>query len=364
MCGAYWLERHSNAIYYVAWYDPATEQTRRRTLRTRIEADAVRIFDGLASEATGGDPRPLGDPIRISTVAELMQWFAATRGRQLASRDHVTAAVRLVSAHFGNRSVTCLGPDAIDRLEGELRQKGHSTGYISRTLGVLRSAVHRAHDRRLIPERYAIPSPERKSDRDAAPLRGRRMAPAEIARLVDATPSRHLVDFIRLGLATVGRRGALLDLTREQVDFGYAIIALNPPGRVQTKKFRPVVVAIPAIRDWLAARPAGPLVTTERAPGKALKSVRTAWRAACGRAGFGPDVTAYSLRHSAAGHMRRKGVPSEQISIQLGHVPVDVKAVTLRYSPYDPDYLAQAAAAIADFYAAVDALVTNPLWRA
>ena len=62
-------------------------------------------------------------------------------------------------------------------------------------------------------------------------------------------------------------------------------------------------------------------------------------------------------------HMRVKKVPTEQISVQLGHVPVEVKAVTLGYSPYDPTYLQEATAAIADFYAQVDARVTNPIWR-
>jgi hypothetical protein len=57
-------------------------------------------------------------------------------------------------------------------------------------------------------------------------------------------------------------------------------------------------------------------------------------------------VTPYSIRHGMAREMRKRKVPTEQISIFLGHAPKDSDATTSIYAPYEPDYCTEAVAAI------------------
>ena len=361
--GNYWLEQHENSKFYVALYDDKAQQTRRRSLRTSLKAEAIKAFDRMSASSNGGDPRPTAEVPTIVTVRDLMEWYAQALGRKLAAKAQLAATVRHVGTYFGRRGVSCLGTVAVEAFVEALRCQGLSLGYAARICAQLRTAVRSAHKRKLIPEAYDIPNPQSKAERDATPRKGRPMAAEEIAKLIDAMVTRHMVNYMKLALSTVGRRGALLDFKKEQYHVVTGLLYLNPEDRVQTTKYRPTLIAIEQIRPWLQSLPPGFVVTTDLKPGERVGSIKTAWRASCRRAGFDKDVTTYSIRYAVAMYMRVKRVPTEQISVTLGHMPVNVKAVTLDYSPYDPTYLREATAAIAEFYETVDRLVTNPLWR-
>ncbi|WP_168220256.1 hypothetical protein [Azospirillum thermophilum] len=57
-------------------------------------------------------------------------------------------------------------------------------------------------------------------------------------------------------------------------------------------------------------------------------------------------VTPYSIRHGMAREMRKRRVPTEQISLFLGHLPDGSAATTSIYAPYEPGFLADALEAI------------------
>ncbi|MEA2829489.1 MAG: hypothetical protein QOF22_237, partial [Bradyrhizobium sp.] len=121
-------------------------------------------------------------------------------------------------------------------------------------------------------------------------------------------------------------------------------IFLNRPGRTQTKKRRPVVKMPPFLHAVLwTRRGEGPVISYE---GKAVKSVRTAWRQARKRAGLDPSVTLYSWRHTLSRWMRSRGVDKWEVQGQLGHRG----GVTERYAEYAPDYQAKATAAVESFW--------------
>jgi integrase len=63
---------------------------------------------------------------------------------------------------------------------------------------------------------------------------------AELARLLAAAPD-HLRLMLMILIGTSCRPEAALELTGDQLDFDDRLIDLNPRGRAQTKKFRPVV---------------------------------------------------------------------------------------------------------------------------
>ena len=63
-------------------------------------------------------------------------------------------------------------------------------------------------------------------------------------------------------------------------------------------------------------------------------------------AGLDERVTPYSIRHGLAREMRKRRVPTEQISLFLGHIPSGSAATTSIYARYEPGFLADAIEAI------------------
>jgi integrase len=76
-------------------------------------------------------------------------------------------------------------------------------------------------------------------------------------------------------IGTACRPEAALELTGEQLDFQDGLIDLNPRGRPQTKKFRPVVKMPTALAAALRGAPDGRLVTFR---GQPVRKINKSWR--------------------------------------------------------------------------------------
>src|SRR3954470_9514798 len=63
----------------------------------------------------------------------------------------------------------------------------------------------------------------------------------EFQKLLRACKSPHTRLYMLLGIATAGRPEAILNLKWSQVDLISGMIHLNPQGRIQTTKRRPIV---------------------------------------------------------------------------------------------------------------------------
>ena len=61
----------------------------------------------------------------------------------------------------------------------------------------------------------------------------------------------HLLRFCIISLNTLARPDAVLDLSPMQVDIKRRLIKLNPDGRRQTKKYRPVVPISETLLPWM-----------------------------------------------------------------------------------------------------------------
>ena len=135
-------------------------------------------------------------------------------------------------------------------------------------------------------------------------------------------------------IATACRPEAALELTGEQLDFDDGLIDLNPRGRAQTKKFRPVVKMPGALASVLRGAPDGRLVTFR---GRPAKKINKAWRGMRVAAELDEDVNPYSIRHTVARWMRQNGVPAWEVAAQLGHKSRDYRTTEL-YAAFDPAY--------------------------
>jgi hypothetical protein len=138
-------------------------------------------------------------------------------------------------------------------------------------------------------------------------------------------------------------------------------LMLNPDGRTQNKKRRPIVRLTDTLKPWLESwhgDDAGPYV---RFRGEAVGSVKKTFKRHGRSLGF-PELSPYTLRHKMATELAARGVSGEQLSRQLGHRCPDLRT-TERYVKFDPRHLAEAKAAIEDYLADLGRLTDRALLR-
>src|SRR6478752_6705718 len=121
-----------------------------------------------------------------------------------------------------------------------------------------------------------------------------------------------------LGLYTMARPKAILELVWDQVDWETGLINLNPPGRRQTRKKRPTVPMSDDLREALeaayAARQTNYVI--ERG-GKPIDNIKKAFQAASERSGI--KATPYSLRHTGAVWAAGEGASMAKLAQFMGH---------------------------------------------
>lgn len=229
-----------------------------------------------------------------------------------------------------------VSPRLIDEemAKGYARRRGRAAATLRYELSMLAVALRWAKRKRLIPEAPPIwrpASPER---------RERHLTREDFRRFLAEVKAPHARLYMVLAIATCARPAALLELTWDRVDFRRGLIDLNPRGRLQTAKRRPVVpiaaYALPELDRAYAARQSDHVI--ERG-GKALASIKKAFSAASARSGV--HATPYTLRHTGAVWRAEDGVPMPEIAQLMGH---DDDRTTQRwYARYSPDYLRKAA---------------------
>lgn len=173
--------------------------------------------------------------------------------------------------------------------------------------------------------------------------RTRHLTRTEFDRFLDGMVAPHARLYALIGLFTAARPGAILDLTWDRVDFMRGQIDLNPVGRTQTTKRRPVVPIgdrlMAALQEAHRARTS--IYVVERG-GKQVGNIKKAFQAASERSGV--RATPYTLRHTGAVWAAEAGIPMSELAQMLGHD--DDRTTQQHYARYSPGYLKRVANAI------------------
>lgn len=230
-------------------------------------------------------------------------------------------------------------PHLIDRemAQSYTSQRGRSPATVRYELGMLSVALRWAHQRDYIRKAPTIWRPE------PPERRIRHLTRAEFERWFDEVKAPHARLYVELGLATMARPTAILELTWDRVDFDRGTVDLNPAGRRQTRKRRPVVPlndeALSALSEAYTARQS-PFVIERGA--KQVRSIKKAFQAASARSGI--HVTPYTLRHTGAVWAAEAGVSMAELARFMGHRD---SAVTERhYVQFSPDHLRRVSDAV------------------
>ena len=160
-------------------------------------------------------------------------------------------------------------------------------------------------------------------------------------------------------ICTLARPDAIMDMSvrpeRRQWLREDRRFALNPVGRIQTKKHRPVIVVNDLLEEWLCATQdwfiCREKIVVNAETGEevviqtGVTSIRSAWETMRETLKLPQTWGPKLLRHSMATELRRRGVDPWELAGQLGHRVLKTSEL---YAAYDPNYLSSVQAGIGD----------------
>jgi integrase len=198
------------------------------------------------------------------------------------------------------------------------------------------------------PEMWLPPAAERKT---------RHLTPSQFKKLLAGAIAPHARLYMLLGVFTIARPQALFDLCWTQVDFIRGTIDLNPPGRRQTAKRRPVVPMNGMLRKALAkAFTARTCTSVIERGGQPIASIKKAFKAAGERSGV--HATPYTLRHTGAVWAAEQGTAMSELAQMMGHD--DDRTTQKHYARYSPEHLRGVAQAVEDAFNSGAEVQTEP----
>lgn len=402
--GGFWLDfdrgvggRPTSANWYIYHYDPATGHQRRTSTRTsdvRIACDKLDAHYLAVHKPTTADQD-------IYTVPTSLSDYWLEHGSLQSSAEAIKARLKLmtrfldVEVDAGRLHDPILPADIDDGVlirfrawaiadpivakkknengdwvDGASRTRAASTA--EESIIALKAALNHAFAKRRL--RY-VPPLKHKSRDEVTPARSYRLSLAAIGELLDysmrgdgkyaghADRLLPLRRYLVAAICTLARPDAIFDMSvasdRGQWMRDEQRFALNPEGRLQTKKHRPVVPVVGTLDAWLS-------VTDEWVVCRDVKSfdsdqqidvieqvrvasVRSAWDSARDALrmpdGWGPKL----VRHSMATILANRRVDLIELEIALGHRVLG--KTSSRYAIFDPDYLASIRDGIEDILA-------------
>lgn len=371
-------------IYYACRYDERTRIVRRRSLRTADREEAKVKLAALVLSAPAASGAAIPGPDQVLTVAALANYVQG-HATTIRSESDAVRAGELAKEYIETHVKQPLAPVSfwtpsrqLDFAKYLRTTYGHSPASIERRLDVVCAAFNEMTEVKLRLDPFGqevetalmthAPKFVYKRDRIASELkippskpRHNKHSIEDVAKILDAIEHEHVFRFAIMSLTTWGRPEAVADF-RPDLQRANGLIDLNPPGRVQTNKRRPLILETQCLGGWLDAwgkvdqeararalaeenEPADDWLMTFH--GKRVVSVKKGVTKAASEAKVG-KFSPGKFRHFMATTVRRlcRGVTREQRSIWMGHTVKEGSRTTDNYEAFDPEYLADVSLAI------------------
>lgn len=337
------LKKAENGVFYARW--SKNGRSLRKSMATKDQAEAqTRFGRWLLTDA-------VVDATPTATIGQLWSVYREKHVERTAAPESVDYCWRNLEPVFGNifpSEVTQNGVDAYvaARIDGDIGRPSKSST-VRKELATLRAGLNwcaSAARRPILLAQSDVPVFELPED---AEPRSRWLTMAEMQKLLKAAVDLRKEDrlsrgerFLWIALETGARKQAILELTWDRVDFHTGTIHFAVPGVRPTSKRRAAVAISTALRPILMR------AFAERNSDFVLDTTHEVWAAVqkiARKAGFGKrrglaatGISPHVLRHTAATHMARAGVPLFAIAKTLGNSVATVEKHYAKWCPGDP----------------------------
>lgn len=392
--GEYWLARDKEGgPYKINWYDQANRKVRRRTTGQRCLQQAIKVI----TEFHLSQMEPEKEEGLTARQVSLIFWQEHASGLTSSEKsrvsldrlnkflvDHESGGDHLLAEDWTKSTTSDFvkwmreNPYTFEAVI-ERDEKGKATKYETRARNVTDSTVNRNLAVVRAAFRFCMDRPPTiKLLQGVEAREGRAKPTLSIKQVKDlfayayAKPERrHLQNYLIVAISTMARPDAIIDVSvapeRNQIEWDYRLLRLNPDGRKQNKKYRPNIpindYLLPIVQDSVerleaAKKGIGPASSgfLVEYNGKPVSGMRPTWNRAkealgwpCG-GDIGRDWDIKMLRHTMAKRLRAAGVPWPELQGQLGH---SMPGITEAYAEYAPDYLGHAQAEITRYLAEI-----------
>lgn len=346
------------------WIDYSFRGKRyRESAKSPKRSDATKLLRKRMSEmATGKVIGPQEEKVTFESLCEALINEYRVNGRR--SIDRAEGCMKRLSEFFGMSRAIDVTTERMDAYVVRRRDEdGAALATIARELAILRRMFRLAKKRGRISNVPEVPSLRldnaRKGFLDGAELE------AVVAELPEV-----LRPLVRFAALTGWRRNEVASRTWAHVDFGRGVIRLEP-GESKNGEGREFPFgALPQLKALLeeqrektreVERETGQIVLwVFHRGGRRIKSFRTAWDAACRRAGV-PNALFHDLRRTAVRNMERAGV-SRSVAMKLsGH---RTEAIYRRYAIADSAALAEGVGKLATLHGPIEPRKVVPITEA
>ncbi len=265
-------------------------------------------------------------------IEHAMQHYLALKQSVVLRPDRIVCAMKNLIPVLGEIECNELNREHCLRytnLRCEAGRVTHSTA--RKELGILRTAIFFSDPT----ARPVFQFPPAGKPRD------RYLTIQQCQNLINASQSTpHIHLFVLIALSTGARRSAILELTWDAVSFERGTIDFSyntPSTRCKTRSTVPIGEELSAVL----------LATQERAEtnnviefrGKSVKSIKTAFRKACARAGI--HAFPHLLRHTFASQLIMNGGKPLEVAKLLGHS--DARTTERIYAKLSTEHLRKTA---------------------
>lgn len=371
-------------IYYACRMEPGTRSVRRRSLRTADGEEAKQALVALCAAAPARSVDECPHPREVLTL-HVLEAYLTGHATMIASEQQAIRAVAIVTDYLRLEVKNLAAPVSFWTPSRQLhfarfchRTYGHGAATIDRLLNVLGAALNDAAEIKMrVDPLGTMIEGALVSHAPAIVYRGERIAKelripppkkggfvpslAQMAAFLDALETPHLKRWAILALNTWARPEAITDFSPDvQYNRATGGIDLNPPGRIQTNKRRPQILATRGLADWLdrwqeddaaawlkryGARPNRPIPLLVYKLDR-VGTVQKAIKRIADECGV-PELTQRSFRAFMATHVRKlcPQVSRERRSLWLGHTVKEGSLTTEHYEAFDVDVLEDVAIA-------------------
>ena len=315
------------------WWIDYTDSTGKRhfeSTRTTLKSEALALLEKRRVETRAGKI-----PLKVKPI--LFRDFASKyleSCKALKEYQRRKARVALLVRHFGHLQLSQFTTQVVEEYQTKRLSQGYAPATVNRELAILKHMIHKAVQWDLIDDdvlKRVRKVKQLKENNRRLRYLTREEADRLIAACYKAPKCSHLAPIIITALHTGMRRGEILKLKWEDIDFKNGFIFVKDSKNYEGRAI-PLSKTLQQVLQGLPRHISGYVFCDKN--GKPYNEIKKSFNRALKYAGI-RDFHFHDLRHTFASWLVMEGVDLATVKELLGHKSINM---TMRYAHLAPSH--------------------------